>query len=279
MKPKPCFDFRDTGSCKHGNDCRWSHDPDIIKAARRDKNQMNAYLKQLEKDWDKVAAQWQGKGGKKGRGSDKGSGSWRSKGKSKGRGKSSKGSDKGSGKGDRNKGKGAFNFNMEQITKMSKEQAQAALAQFAMTPSGKKPKRTESHRWTQDTTSAEFRKWQSEQQKNNPQYKQRLCKFANDKSGQGCSKGIWCTYSHNTKKFDGSGRKLDGKSHMPTDAPGSVEPDWTAVAAQASATPTAPPVEEWAPPPRLVHFPSAGSGGRMCLYKVTMTTNLSLIHI
>ena len=26
---------------------------------------MNAYLKQLEKDWDKVAAQWQGKGGKK----------------------------------------------------------------------------------------------------------------------------------------------------------------------------------------------------------------------
>ena len=101
---------------------------------------MNAYLKQLEKDWDKVAAQWQGKGGKKGRGSDKGSGSWRSKGKSKGRGKSSKGSDKGSGKGDRTKGKGAFNFNMEQITKMSKEQAQAALAQFAMTPSGKKAK-------------------------------------------------------------------------------------------------------------------------------------------
>ena len=44
----------------------------MIKAARREKNQMNAYLKQLEKDWDKVAAQWQGKGGKKGKGSDKG---------------------------------------------------------------------------------------------------------------------------------------------------------------------------------------------------------------
>ena len=56
---------------------------------------------------------------------------------------------------------------------MSKEQAQAVLAQYAMTPSGKKPKRTEGHKWTQDVTSAEFRKWQSEQQKNNPQYKQK----------------------------------------------------------------------------------------------------------
>ena len=132
-------------------------------------------MKQLEKDWDKVAAQLQGKGGKKGKGSDKGSGSWKSKGKSKGKGKSSKGSDKGSGKGDRGKGKGTFNLNLGDIVKMSKEQAQAALAQYAMVPSGKKPKRTDSHKWTQDTNSAEFRKWQSEQQKNNPQYKQRLC--------------------------------------------------------------------------------------------------------
>ena len=102
-----------------------------------------------------------------------------------GKGKSSRGSDKGNGKGDRGKGKGTFNFNMEQIAKMSKEQAQAVLAQYAMTPSGKKPKRTESHRWTQDTNSSEFRKWQSEQQKNNPQYKKRHCKYACDKSGQG----------------------------------------------------------------------------------------------
>ena len=60
---------------------------------------------------------------------------------------------------------------------------------------------------------------------------------------------------------------------MPTDAPGSVEPNWTAVAAKASETPTAPPVDEWAPPPRLTHFPSAGSGGRLSLYKVTMATS------
>ena len=54
---------------------------------------------------------------------------------------------------------------MADISKMSKEQAQAALAQYAMVPSGKKQKRTEGHRWTQDVNSAEFRKWQSEQQK------------------------------------------------------------------------------------------------------------------
>ena len=110
MKPKPCFDFRDTGSCQHGHNCKWSHDPDVIKAARREKHQLNAYLKQVEKDWEQVNAQWQGKGKGKGKGSDKGSGSWKSKGKSKGKGKSSKGSDKGSGKGDRGKGKGTFNF-------------------------------------------------------------------------------------------------------------------------------------------------------------------------
>ena len=60
---------------------------------------------------------------------------------------------------------------------------------------------------------------------------------------------------------------------MPTDTPGSVEPDWTAVAAEAAETPTAPPVDEWAPPPRLTHFPSAGSGGRLSLYKVTIATS------
>ena len=56
---------------------------------------------------------------------------------------------------------------------------------------------------------------------------------------------------------------------MPGDTQGSVEPDWTAAAAEASGAPTAPPVGEWAPPPRLSHFPSAGSGGRFSLYKVT----------
>ena len=36
-KTKPCFDFRDSGSCKNGNQCKWSHDPEVIKAARRQK--------------------------------------------------------------------------------------------------------------------------------------------------------------------------------------------------------------------------------------------------
>ena len=49
---------------------------------------------------------------------------------------------------------------------MSKEQAQAVLAQYAMVPSGKKPKKqADPNKWTQDVNSAEFRKWQSEQQK------------------------------------------------------------------------------------------------------------------
>jgi len=139
----------------------------VIKAARKEKKETIAYLAKLEKEWQQSLGQWQGKGGKSGK-----SGSGRSKGKSKGgksKGKSSKGSSKGSGKGkgDRSKGKGVFgNLNMAEISKMSKEQAQAVLAQYAIGPSGKKPKKqADPNKWTQDVNSPEFRKWQSEQQK------------------------------------------------------------------------------------------------------------------
>jgi len=112
----------------------------VIKAARREKNQTNAYLNQLDRDWQASFGQWAGKGDKDG---SRKSGSRKSKGKSKGKlskGKSSKGDSKGSGKGkgDRGKGKGMFGtLNMADISQMSKEQAQAALAQYAMVPSGK----------------------------------------------------------------------------------------------------------------------------------------------
>ena len=132
-KTKPCFDFRDSGSCKNGNQCKWSHDPEVIKAARRQKNETNAYLNRMEKEWQASLGQWPGKGGKSGKSGKSGKGKSSKGGKSKG--KSSKGDSKsGKGKGDRdrNKGKGMFGtLNLADISKMSKEQAQAVLAKYA----------------------------------------------------------------------------------------------------------------------------------------------------
>ena len=105
----------------------------MIKAARRQKNETNAYLNRMEKEWQASLGQWPGKGGKSGKSGKSGKGKSSKGGKSKG--KSSKGDSKsGKGKGgrDRNKGKGMFGtLNLADISKMSKQQAQAVLTKYA----------------------------------------------------------------------------------------------------------------------------------------------------
>ena len=144
----------------------------MIKAARRQKNETNAYLNRMEKEWQASLGQWPGKGGKGGKSGKSGKGKSSKGGKSKG--KSSKGDSKsGKGKGDRdrNKGKGMFgSLNLADISKMSKEQAQAVLAKYAEAVQGQyavvpKKKKGDQNRWSQDANSTEYRKWQAEQQK------------------------------------------------------------------------------------------------------------------